>query len=317
MFSRVARPRWEQDMGRSSFNFVVAAAALLVSVQALAVPDGPPPAKGPDVPARESPQMQIGLDALFNPRFHATGEVQLVKLRDKKRVEVVETFGHGAAAEQKANVALEKALAAFKAGDAPVFIRHVATHYRCPKRKDDTAPTSDEINSDTDSGPASDLDCKHLFINYTPPADPTTEVDQVECGIGVDVDVLVLGRRVKSITWELSPHSAKVGDKPLMRLLDVATDAYGIPVKGITFHDNNLDPRERGDVSPAGLDQIPILEGANTNADGQSVIWSRADGRRRLPKSLYYAVVMQYWSTNLNHYVYCKPYDPLVYNKGN
>lgn len=312
-------------MGPSSFAFAVAiaAAAMVTNIGASAAQDGPVSPK--DFPkddyarARENPPLRVGVDDLFHPRFHATGEFQLVRLSGERREksEVLKTFGGGASGEQRASAALKNELAAWKAGDAPVIVRREYRHYRCPKRPVDTTPTLLEILTDVDSGPLSNLDCETLKVSYTLPSDPTTEVDEVECKIDVDVDVLIVGRRVKSIRWQLSGDAGDVDGHPQMRLLDVAFDANNRLVKGITFHDNNMHPRERGESASAGAELIDIFEGANTDARGQSVTWSRPDGRRRLPKSLYYAVVLQYWSKNLNHYVYCTPYDPLAYNKGN
>lgn len=309
-------------MGQSSFAFAVAiaAAAMVAHPGIAAAQDGPKSSKDDYARARESPKLKASVDDLFRPRFQATGEFQLVRLvgEQRERTVVLRTFGGGVTGEQSAYAALKTEMATWKPGDAPLIVRSQYRHYRCPLRRKDTDPSSDEISMDVDSGPASDLDCKALLVSYTLPADPTTEVDDVECKIDVDVDVLLVGRRVKSIRWELNPVAVDVDGHPQVRLLDVAVDVNGRLVRGITFHDNNMHPRERGETPAGNPENFGMFEGAMTDPSrGQWVNWSRDDSRRRLSKSFYYAVVLQYWSTNLKHYVYCKPYDPLAYNKGN
>lgn len=318
----LSRHAWELNMGQSSFAFAVAiaAAAMVAHPGTAAAQDGPKSSRDDYARARENPKLKASVDDLFRPRFQATGEFQLVRLVGEKRERtvVLKTFGGGVTGEQSANAALETEMATWKPGDAPVIVRNQYRHYRCPKRPLDSTPKPSEIMNDVDSGPPSNLDCDAINVKYTLPADPTAEVADVECKIDVDVDVLVVGRRVKSIRWQLAQDAGDVSGNPQMRLLDVALDPNNRLVRGITFHDNNMHPRERDETPAGNPENFDMFEGAMTDPSrGQWVTWSRDDSRRRLPKSLYYAVVLQYWSTNLKHYVYCKPYDPLAYNKGN
>lgn len=263
----------------------------------------------------QQPRLAQAKAELFAPRFHATGRLSLVRpLPKTKRArgeestqeEVLANFGAGALAEQRAFVEYAKSLT----GGAPVVVKRVFTHYRCPKRALDSG------------GSPSDTKCKPLKVSYTPPAsDPTDRTQLAECNVSVDVDVLYLGRRMKTVSWELDPVSPMTTTNagvsvPRMRLLDRAFDPSGDEVRGITFSDNNDFPRERGNSGETSHGQVfdlPI-----TSPDGQRVEWIRAvDQRREVAKLFYYAVVLQAWSETLQDYVFCKPYDPTIPNRGN
>ncbi|MBX3606702.1 MAG: hypothetical protein KF788_15590 [Piscinibacter sp.] len=248
---------------------------------------------------------------LFSPRFHATGELSLVrqlpepprsKGRKPVKEEVIESFGAGALAE-------ERAFTAYKvlSGDAPVVIRRVFRHDRCPQRDRSGTPT---------------VNCDPIKIFYEMPEKMPAKIeDYAKCNVSVDTDVMFLRRSARRVSWVLDPTSPMVTTAsgvpiPRFRLLDRGYDPKGEEVRGITFSDNNDFPRQRGSLIETTTG--PMFESMVTSADGQRVDWTRTtDQRRRLVKLFYYAVVLQVWSDTLQDYVFCEPYDPTIPNRGN
>ena len=117
------------------------------------------PAASPAQPAAKDKALSIPKAEMFASRFHATGQLQVVELRpkpDQAIAKVIRNFGAGAFAEKQAY-----ALAAtFAGGAAPVVVRRVLKHYRCPRKL-------------TDPGDST-LGCDPVKITYvslpTPPA---------------------------------------------------------------------------------------------------------------------------------------------------
>ncbi len=284
---------------------------VLVSVAAGAlVALAPAASRAQDVKAR-APAVALTKAQLFAPQYHAGGGfvvVQVVPAEGKRAAteKLLRDFGAGAEAEKQA-YAFAAAAMATASGSAPIVVKRVLKHYRCPKRAVDGG------------GSGSDTDCLPVKIGYTLPPDPTDAAALAECGITVNADVIYLGRRAKTIKWVMDPPSppaqtAAGTAMPRIRLLDLAYDAGGQPVRGITFSDNTEDPQELGEP-PAGTN--PVFDTPVTAADGQSVVWTRVRAKAGLAKVFYYAVVLQLWSDTLQDYVFCAPYDPTIANRGN
>lgn len=287
-------------------SLLVLAAAVLAVLSQRAWSEAQPPKENSDVTP-----LIIGVSKadLLKPQYAATGQLSAVRINKTERgveEKVLESFGAGAIAEQRAN----EFVAQFLGSPAPVIKRRVFTHLRCRKTL-----------FDDDRGSAFDTSCDAVNIHYTLPTDPTDPTALAACNVSVDADVLVLGRRARTFSWKLDPPADLVptntgGKTPRVRLLDRAQDPSGQEVRGITFSDNSDDPRERGSSPPSATKLVFVSPKQGLN--DQSVVWERAQKTRiGYPKVFYYAVVLQLWSDTLQDYVFCEPYDPTVPVRGN